>query len=238
MANWASQRGNPLTRPVLESALGVHRDAALPRFHVNDFVTRAKAEILTVNTEAPGFGRKAVLYATCFVNYNNPGIGRAARQVLAHNGIETEVTFPSCCGMPQLEHGDIARAAGQARVIASELRPWVDEGWDVIAPIPSCALMLKFEWPLILPDIELTVIQRCSGHGGSWGIMKENFETAIKVGKPVARQARRAATTYVASGCPLAGEHIVQGMERVEGERSCAERSNHPVEILAAAYGF
>ena len=43
----------------------------------------------------------------------------------------------------------------------------------------------------LLPDTEVDVIERCSGHGGSWGVMKENFETAIKVGKPVARQAAK-----------------------------------------------
>ena len=43
----------------------------------------------------------------------------------------------------------------------------------------------------LLPDTQLSVIERCSGHGGSWGVMKENFETALKVGKPVARQALR-----------------------------------------------
>lgn len=55
-----------------------------------------------------------MLYATCFANYNNPGIGVAARNVLAKNGVETEVVHPRCCGMPQLEHGDIAAVAESA----------------------------------------------------------------------------------------------------------------------------
>lgn len=302
MANWASKRGNILTRPILEASCGVHRDAALPRFHGNDFLTRAKAEPAPVNTEAPAYGRKAILYATCFVNYNNPDIGSAAHRVLAHNGVDAEVVYPSCCGMPQLEHGDIARVAATASAVAGELRPWVDEGRQVIALTPSCALMLKFEWPLIVPDdenvkalsaatrdideyiveiaktegladglrpldggvtlhlachsraqnfgqksaemlrhvpdIDVTVIERCSGHGGSWGIMKENFETALKVGKPVARQAKKAATAYVASGCPLAAEHILQGMEKIDGDGPKVERASHPIELLAKAYGF
>ncbi len=57
---------------------------------------------------------EAVLYATCFVNYNNPGIGEASRYVLARNGVETEVVYPGCCGMPQLERGDIAKVAARA----------------------------------------------------------------------------------------------------------------------------
>jgi glycerol-3-phosphate dehydrogenase subunit C len=302
IANWASRRGNVLTRPILEATCGVHRDAALPKFHGNDFMTRAKAERPRVNPEAPAHGRAAILYATCFVNYNNPDIGAAARRILAHNGVDTEVVYPSCCGMPQLEHGDLARVAETARSVAAELRHWVDDGRQVIALTPSCALMLKFEWPLIVPDdenvqalasatrdideyiidiakteglapglrpldgsvtlhlachsraqnfgqksaemlrhipnIDVTVIERCSGHGGSWGVMKQNFETALKIGKPVARQARKAATTYVASGCPLAADHILQGMERIDGEAPKVERSHHQVEILAKAYGL
>ena len=302
LANWATKRGNVLTRPFLESTCNVHRDAALPKFYTNDFITRSKAEVPLVNSEAPGHGRKAVIYATCFVNFNNPAIGSAARQVLAHNGVETEVVYPSCCGMPQLEQGDIARVAETAAKVAADLRPWIDEGRQVIALTPSCALMLKFEWPLILPEdenvaalsaasrdideyivdiaktegladglqpldggvtlhmachsraqnfgqksaemlrfipqIDITVIERCSGHGGSWGVMKDNFETALKVGKPVARLAKRAGNAFLASGCPLAAEHIIQGMERVDGEVPTVQRADHPVEILARAYGF
>ena len=43
----------------------------------------------------------------------------------------------------------------------------------------------------LIPGADLQVIERCSGHGGSWGVLKGNFETALKVGKPVARSARR-----------------------------------------------
>ena len=53
-----------------------------------------------------------MLYATCFVNYNNPGIGEATQAVLEQNGVEVEVVYPECCGMPQLEHGDLADVAG------------------------------------------------------------------------------------------------------------------------------
>ena len=179
--------------------------------------------------------------------YNSPEIGIAAQGVLARNGVETEVVYPGCCGMPQLEQGDIAAVAKSAKQVAGELRTWIEKGYDVIALVPSCALMMKFEWPLILPedesvktlsnatfditeyivdiakkeglaeglspldggvavhfacharaqnmgakaaemmrlipDADVSIIERCSGHGGSWGIKKENFETAIKVGK-------------------------------------------------------
>jgi glycerol-3-phosphate dehydrogenase subunit C len=145
IANWASDTGNTLTRPVLETVAGIHRDAHLPKFHGKTFALRAKSDGLKANPDAPAFGRKAVLYATCFVNYNNPSIGTSARAVLAHNGVETEVVYPACCGMPQLEQGDLAGVSERAAKVATELAGWIDRGYDVIALTPSCALMLKFE---------------------------------------------------------------------------------------------
>ncbi|HEX6977813.1 MAG TPA: heterodisulfide reductase-related iron-sulfur binding cluster [Alphaproteobacteria bacterium] len=305
LANWAASTENRMTRGVLESIAGVHREAKLPKFHGKTFAVRAKQEPVQINTAAPAAkaGRKAALYATCFVNYNNPGIGMATRAVLAHNGVETKVVYPRCCGMPQLEHGEIEKVSENARAVAAAFEPLIDEGYDVVALVPSCALMLKFEWPLILPEdekvkklakatfdvaeyvldiskrhglapglqpldggvtmhlacharaqnmgqkgaemlrlipgIDLAVIERCSGHGGSWGVMKANFETALKVGRPVARTAIKNAKAHLASECPLAGEHIVQGMDRLDEEgKPAVARAVHPIELLAKSYGL
>jgi glycerol-3-phosphate dehydrogenase subunit C len=301
LANWAAREGNALTRPLLQAVGGVHKEAALPKFNGRSFVARAKADPIEVNKDAPAYGRKAVIYATCYGNYNNPEIGVATRAVLARNGVETEVVYPRCCGMPHLERGDVARVAEHAQTVADGLLPYVAEGYDVIALVPSCALMLKFEWPLILPqderiktladatydvseyvvdiarreglapglapvpggmavhiachsraqnmgqkaaemlklipDADLAVIERCSGHGGSWGIFKGNFQTALKVGRPVARQAISSGKAFVASECPLAGEHIVQGMERLDAEKA-PEHAWHPIQLFARAYGL
>lgn len=312
IANWASGLDNKMTRPVLQAVAGIDKRAALPKFHGKTFTARAKSGAPEINAQAPAHGRKAVLYATCFVNYNNPKMGELTRQVLAHNGVATEVVYPSCCGMPQLEQGDLAKVAENARKVAGEMRQWIDDGHDIIALTPSCALMLKFEWPLIVPDDEdvrrlsaatrdiseyivdisrnegladglqslpggvalhlacharaqnmgqkaaellrlipdgdLKVIERCSGHGGSWGIYKENFDTALKVGRPVARQA--ADKPLIASECPLAADHILQGVEFQAAKAAGADdadgaekpptpsRTYHPMELFAMAYGF
>ena len=308
MANWASDRGNKLTRPVIEKIAGVHRDADLPKYvpASRTFVRQAENTPPEVNTTAPAFGREAVLYATCFVNYNSPSIGEAAQAVLARNGVETEVAYPGCCGMPKLESGDIDSVAASARTVAADMKPWIDKGYDIVALVPSCALMLKFEWPLILPgdenvkrlseatrditeyvvdiarneglaegltpveggvtvhiacharaqnigmkgadmlrllpDTDISVIERCSGHGGSWGMMKDNFDTALKVGKPVARDAVEKNRGAVVSECPLAALHILQGMEAInEGSdqpSAIPDVAPHPIEIMAKAYGL
>ena len=297
-ANWAFGRGNTLTRPALESIAGIHKDADLPKFHGRTFVKLAAPE---VNREAPAAGRKVVLYATCFVNFNSPGIGAAAATVLAKNGVETVNAYEGCCGMPQLEQGDIKRVGENAREIAAALVKHMDAGYDIVALVPSCALMMKSEWPLIepgdtnvkrlseavkdiseyvvdiaeteglapglqpldgavslhfacharaqnmgpkaqtllrlIPDTEVGLIERCSGHGGSWGVMKDNFETALKVGLPAARQSLESGAKYVVSECPLARDHIIQGWEKLNADvDTSAAPYNHPIQLLALAY--
>ncbi len=299
LANWAADTANRPVRGLIEGLAGVHREAALPRFHHESLEHRALAGGPAPNPEAPAFGRRAVLYATCYGNYNSPETGIAARAVLAHNGVDVRIAHPGCCGMPQLEQGDIEGVAARARRVGAELLALAEQGFDIVALMPSCALMLKFEWPLLLPDDEdiarlarsvfdaseyvvdiarreglarglapldgpvavhlachsraqnmgrkaaemlellpdtkVEVIERCSGHGGSWGCMKDNFETAMKVGRPTARRALEAGG-HVVSECPLAGLHIAQGMERLGGGPVAPVR--HPVELLARAYGF
>ena len=299
IANWASKRGNSLTRPVMEATLGIHADAELPKFTSKPFSSRNN-QAPTVNVDAPAYGRKAVLYATCFTTYNNPKIGISARAVLAHNGVETKIVYPKCCGMPQLEQGDIAGVAAAATDVAETLKPWSEKGYDVIALVPSCALMLKFEWPLIIPenvdvqslskatfditeyivsigkkegmvdglsplnggvsvhischsraqnmgqkgaemlrlipDTDVDVIERCSGHGGSWGIMIDNFDVALKIGKPVARKVAEKAARHIVSECPLAREHILQGVERINEKPADVSQVQHPIQLLALAY--
>jgi len=302
ITNWATKTSNTLTRSLMEKTIGIHHQAVIPKFHGKTFLMQTQDNPPKVNCNAPAYGKKAVIYATCFANYNNPNLGIAARSVLAHNGVETEVIYPSCCGMPQLEHGDLKKVASNAKVVAKELRPWIDQGYVVIALVPSCSLMLKSEWPLIvddddnvkvlststydisqyivslskdpglveglapldegvtlhlacharaqnmgqkaaellrlIPNIHVDVIERCSGHGGAWGMMKNNFETALKVGKPVARQALKAHNRLVLSECPLAADHIVQGMQILDPETTASVISQHPIEILAYAYGL
>ena len=299
LANWATAEDNTGMRKMLGGLAGIHPEAALPKYHSRTLMDRAAAAP-AVNTAAPGHGRKAVIYATCFANYNEPEMGTAARAVLAHNGVETQVVYPSCCGMPMWEQGDLAQVAKNARKVAAEMAAWIDQGHAIIALVPSCALMLKFEWPLLLPDdadvrrlsentyditeymvalardaglvpgmaplpggvtlhlacharaqnmgakgaemlrlipdTEVSVVERCSGHGGAWGIMKDNFETALKVGKPAARQALKAESAWVVSECPLAATHLRQGMERLQ--ETIPRTVPHPILLLARAYGL
>ncbi len=90
----------------------------------------------------------------------------------------------------------------------------------------------------LLPEAQIKIVERCSGHGGSWGVLKDNFTTALKVGRPVARQALREPTPFLASECPLAGMHILQGMELLAKGEALPKRALHPIELVARAYGI
>ena len=303
LANWGSTRGNRLTRPALEKIAGIDARADLPKFHGKTFTMRAREQDKSgaaAPKEAPARGRKAALFATCFVNYNNPGVGEAARMVLAHNGVETVVAYPGCCGMPFFEQGNLARVAEQANKVAREMCEWIDKGYDIVTLTASCGLMFKFEWPLIVPDnedvkklaaatwdideyvvdiarkeglapgmksveggvtahlacharaqnmgpksaemmrlipgIKIDVVERCSGHGGTFGVMKGTFDLAMKVGKPAARNVAKTGNKYVTSDCPLAGKHLVQEIEEI-GEPQ-KPQMQHPIEIMARAWGL
>jgi glycerol-3-phosphate dehydrogenase subunit C len=301
-ANWATSRKNKAVRATLEGVLGIHRDAALPPYCAKTFGERAANSPFEINKSAPAFGRKAVIYATCFSQYYDPDIGMAALGVLAKNGVEAEVVHPACCAMPSFEQGDIKAVAVAAKKVSAEFGEWIDKGYDVISMTPSCSLMMKFEWPLILPEdvcverlsratfdlseyvagiaekeglaeglqgieggislhiacharaqnmgqkandllkhlpgAEVSVVERCSGHGGIWGVMKDNFDVALKVGKPVARKVAQSSSSYVVSECPLAREHIVQGIEALDEDVSEIIPLSHPIQLIAKAYGL
>ena len=305
LANWGSAKGNVVTRPVMSATLGIDKNVELPKFTGETFMKRAEKSAkngeLEPNKEGTAQDRKALIYATCSVNYNNPGVGEAALKVLTHLGVSVKTDYPGCCGMPYLEQGNLEKVAQNAASVSAALRPFIDEGYDILTLTASCGLMFKFEWPLIVPDNEdvkalsaatrdiseyivqiadknglpdglqtieggvqvhlacharaqnmgpksadllrlipdadIGVIERCSGHGGTFGVMKDTHQLAVKVGKPVARNVAKSEAKTVVSDCPLAAKHIVQGVEYLDSSAKLPEAA-HPVEVFARAYGL
>jgi len=306
LVNWASDEHNKLTRPAMEAVTGIDRNAPLPKFAAKTFMKQEKETPSTVNTAAPAFGkRKAAIFATCFVNYNKPDTGMAARAVLNHLGVETKAAYPGCCGMPFLEQAEMEKVAAQAKKVSAELVKLMDEGYDIIAPTASCGLMLKFEWALVVPDDEnvkrlskavfdideyvvdiarkeglpkdlkplpegitvhlacharaqnmgpkaaemlklipetrVDVIERCSGHGGTFGVVKETRQPALKTGRPVFRTAAGQNHGHIASDCPLAAQHILHNVKELndkDGKETKAKEPEHPIQIMARAFGL
>ena len=283
----------------MEKLLKIDKEAKLPKYYKNTFVKNQETD-LPKKPIQKNFIDKVAIFPSCFVNYNNPNIGDLTQRLLTRLNIESKVIYEGCCGMPQLEGGNIEAVAEKATKMAILAKPLIKDGYKIVSIIPSCSLMLKFEWPLILPNnedikllsestfdvceylvdfykekkiksevislpkdsgvtvhischsraqnighkavellkiipnIKIDVIERCSGHGGSWGVKKDNFSMAIKVGKPVARKVIQNENKYLVSECPLAGVHVEQGVEKLNKNFSLNTLS-HPIELFALA---
>ena len=199
--------------------------------------------------------------------------------------------------MPYLEQADLKKVVEQAKKVSEDLLSWIGKGYDVITLTASCGLMLKFEWPLLLPNnenikrlskhtkdideyivdisnkeglsqglneidggvtlhhacharaqnmgnkardmiklipnIKIDVVERCAGHGGTFGVMKETHDIAIKVGKPTVNQIKNKKNKYMASDCPLAANHL---NKLALDTNLIHDEALHPIELMAKAY--
>ena len=226
----------------------------------------------------------------------SPTSGRTSRPFSQHNGIPVRlVPKERCCAMPRLELGDLPTVEKAKDANVEVLAKLVEEGFDVVAPVPSCVLMFKQELPLmfpedervakvkgaiprpfrvpraspprgaaphrlpafpghgglsrglppavqnvgsktrevldLVPDTRVTVIERCSGHDGTYAVKRESYPHSMRIVRPVARRVRDEAPDHFGSDCPMAGNHIAHGL----GEGRPAE---HPLTLLRMAYGI
>ncbi len=287
-------------RSVMESALGVDKKAWIPEYAPKTFpqlATQSQGWPVKNGEKTPG---KVAIFATCYINYNEPGIGQDLIKILNHNQIPYElVNKEACCGMPKLELGDLESVAANKDKNIPKLAKLAREGYAIVTPIPSCTLMFKQELPLMFPDeedvqivkeamwdpfeyliarnkdgllntdfknelgnvsyhvachlrvqnvgkktaetlklvpgTEVNVVERCSGHSGTWGVKKEFHDLSMKIGKPVFKAMANKEPDFISSDCQLAGHHIAQGME--ENGLKKAEMA-HPLSLMARAYGL
>jgi Fe-S oxidoreductase len=144
---------NALHRWFLEKTLGIHREKELPPFASTTFERWVEAE----GKIASEPGGEAVLFPTCYVENNEPQIGRDTLDVLAKNQVDVRCTKGlQCCGMPAWEHGDLAGLRARARVNLDRLLPFVERGAKVLAINPTCSMMMRREYPTLVdtPDRE------------------------------------------------------------------------------------
>ncbi len=297
IVNWFTNIKNKFFRKILEVITGIDKRAILPKYNDETFEKYSKKNKDEINKLAPGFGRKVVIYSTCFVNFNKKDTGVAALKVLKKNGVDVQHAYPGCCGMPELEQANLQKVTEQAIKVSKELLKWINKGYKVITLTASCGLMLKFEWPLLLPNnenvkklslqtkdideyivdiskkeglveglneidggvtvhhacharaqnmgnkardmlklipnIKIDVVERCAGHGGTFGVMKATHDIANKVGKLTAQSSLKNNNKYMASDCPLAGKHLKQ-LE--QDTKILNNEALHPIELLAKAY--
>lgn len=146
---------NATVRRFVDKVGGIHADAVVPKYYSNTLRKRAmRREIPEIEAQPTASTRgRVALFATCYGNYNAPDIGIDLIKVFEHNGIPVRIAERErCCGMPKLELGDletVVRLKDQNIPVLAQL---VDQGWDLVAPVPSCVLMFKQELPLMFPS--------------------------------------------------------------------------------------
>jgi Fe-S oxidoreductase len=129
----------------MEKVLGVHRDKLLPDFASETFEAWAAS---TGRVRAAGAGDEAVLFPTCYVQNNEPQIGRDALEVLDRNSVPTACAKGlACCGMPAWESGNLDEARRRAEHNLDILEPYVDAGAKVLAINPTCSMTMREKWP-------------------------------------------------------------------------------------------
>ncbi|MDQ2928221.1 MAG: heterodisulfide reductase-related iron-sulfur binding cluster [Pseudomonadota bacterium] len=184
----AANRTRPV-RKVLDAALGVHPDAWLPPLATKRFrsgAARSAAGLPVRDGErSPG---KVAIFSTCYVNYNEPGIGDDLLAVLRHNDIPYEIVErESCCGMPKLELGDLEGVEKHKNANLPVLARYAREGWAIVSAIPSCTLMFKQELPLMFPDeADVKLVQAAMFDPFEYliarhrdGLLKTDFNTSL-----------------------------------------------------------
>ena len=178
----------------MEKVVGIHREKQLPEFARESFSAWARAA--GKMSQAPG--GEAVLFQTCYVEHNEPQLGRDTLEVMERNQVDVRcVDGLRCCGMPAWEHGDLDRLREQARANLDVLMPYVEAGAKVMAVNPTCSMMLRREWPELLEGDDRERARRLAAavvdpSEHLWSIRREpRFNTDFKStpGAPVAYHA-------------------------------------------------
>ena len=178
---------NKTFRGILEDRLGVDKNAWVPEFTSRKFRSHAAASApdpVRNGERTPG---KVAIFATCYVNYNEPGIGHDLTKVLSHNRIPYMlVEKEACCGMPKLELGDLESVAASKAKNIPALARLARDGYAIVAPIPSCGLMFKQELPLMFPDDpDVKAVQRAMFDPFEYLVLRARdglLDTAFKSG--------------------------------------------------------
>jgi Fe-S oxidoreductase len=185
--NWGNKQ--PIVRSVIEKTLDVHRDAQLPEYHsktATKLLRHLQADGPAV-AAGPTTGKVAI-FVTCYGDYNHPKMVEDLVAVLQHNGVQVKILKKeSCCGMPKLELGDLDTVEKYKDANLPILIEAVNEGFDLIAPIPSCVLMFKQELPLMFPgDEKLQAVKRAFFdpfeylmHRHAAGLFKTDFKSEL-----------------------------------------------------------
>ena len=152
---------NRFSRGIMQGVLGVHKDRELPPFASTKFRSAAENSKTYQVKDGKNTPGKVAIFSTCYVNYNEPGVGHDLLALLDHNEIPyVLVEKEACCGMPKLELGDLESVDALKKKNIPQLVKLARAGYAILTPVPSCTLMFKQELPLMYPDDPDTIAVR------------------------------------------------------------------------------
>ncbi len=175
-------------RKAMDRGLGVHPDAWMPQLATQRFrwgASKSETHVVTNGQRTPG---RVAIYSTCYVNYNEPGIGHDLLKVLDHNQIPyVLVDKEKCCGMPKFELGDLESVERHKNANIPVLARYAKDGYAILSAVPSCTLMFKQELPLIFPDeADVQLVKESMWDPFEYlvarhkdGLLKTDFKTAL-----------------------------------------------------------
>ena len=144
-----------LVRKVQEKVTGISADFPLPSMARETFPAWLRRH--EPASEA-GRAGEVVLFATCYGNYNTPSVPQAAVKVLERNGLSVRTADETCCGMPNLDGGDVKSFVAKVRANVAMLAPLVREGRKIVVPAPTCAYTMKREWAEYVPEDDVRLV--------------------------------------------------------------------------------
>ncbi len=152
---------NAAARGAMQAVLKVHKERELPPYAPRRFRPNAVGSQPHAVKDGKNTPGKVAIFSTCYVNYNEPGMGHDLLALLGHNQIPyVLVEKEACCGMPKLELGDLDSVARLKAINVPPLARLAREGYAILTPVPSCTLMFKQELPLMFPqDADLKAVQ-------------------------------------------------------------------------------
>ncbi|HXZ96735.1 MAG TPA: heterodisulfide reductase-related iron-sulfur binding cluster [Burkholderiales bacterium] len=178
----------PAARTAMQCMLGIHKERHLPEYQSATFRKTATGNDKFAVKDGANTPGKAAIFSTCYVNYNEPGIGRDLLKILEHNEIPaTIVEQEICCGMPKLELGALEEVAKLKEANIPQLVKFARQGYAILTAVPSCTLMFKQELPLLFPeDVEVKAVADAMFDPFEYlmlrlrdGLLKTDFKNAL-----------------------------------------------------------
>jgi Fe-S oxidoreductase len=239
MANVAN-RARPL-RVLMEKVVGVHRDKLLPEFAAEAFDAWAEKHG-HVQAEPGG---EAVLFQTCFVQHNEPDLGKDALYVLKRNGVDVRVVKGlACCGMPAWETGDLEALRRWAHRDLELLLPYVERGAKVLVVNPTCSMMMRREWPHLLEGEDRVRAGKLAPAVMDvseflWSIRNEpRFDASFASAPPGGKVAYHAPCHLRAQGIGFKGRDLLRKIPGVTVATTVMECCGHDGTFAMTVEGF